>query len=59
MKEILEKANVLRKPKLLPALARVAGKVASLGGVKAALPEEYDPQKVRAWVAKYNKTFRQ
>ena len=33
-------------------------RVASLGGVKAALPEVYDPQKVRAWIAKYNKVFR-
>ncbi|MBQ6018643.1 MAG: NAD(P)/FAD-dependent oxidoreductase [Clostridia bacterium] len=57
-KEILEKANVLRKPKLMPSLVSVAGKVASLGSVKAALPEEYDPQKVRAWTAKYNKVFR-
>lgn len=46
---ILEKANLLRRPDLLPGVARLGAGLALLPRVKAALPEEYDREKLNHW----------
>lgn len=56
--EILEKANILKKPGLMPALSSTGARIAMLGRVKSTLPEEYDVKSVREWKRLYDKVFR-
>lgn len=53
--ELLQKANILRRPALLPPLAGVGRKLLALRAVRAALPEEYDGGKIGKWKKAYGK----
>lgn len=55
LKELLQKANILKRPALLLPLADVVKKLLILGKVKAGLPEEYDAVKIEKWEKIYGK----
>ncbi len=49
VKAIVEKANLLRRPDLLPGVARLGAGLALLPAVKAALPETFEYRDVQRW----------
>ncbi|MBR5410088.1 MAG: NAD(P)/FAD-dependent oxidoreductase [Clostridia bacterium] len=46
---LVEKLNLLRRPDLLPGVAKLGAGLATLQLVKSALPEEYDRDKLKKW----------
>ena len=52
-KEILDKLNLIKKPKIIPGMARALTHLTQIDGVCAKMPEEYDAQKVAAWEKAY------
>lgn len=52
-KEILEKLNLIKKPKIIPGMARALSHLPQIDGVCAMMPETYDAHKVAAWAKAY------
>lgn len=53
MKELLEKLNLLKKPRIIPGMARALSHLTQIDAVCAKMPEEYDAHKVAAWQKAY------
>ena len=52
-KEILDKLNLIKKPKIIPGMARALSHLTQIDAVCAKMPEEYDAHKVAVWEKAY------
>lgn len=52
-REIAEKLNILKKPRIVPGLARALRHLSQIDAVCAKLPETYDKKKIAAWAKTY------
>ena len=52
-KEILEKLNILKKPRIVPGLARALRQLGKIDAVCAKMPESRDETKIAAWAKAY------
>ena len=53
IKELLDKLNLIKKPKIIPGLARALAHLTQIDAVCAKMPEAYDPKAVAAWRKAY------
>ena len=53
IKERLDKLNLIKKPKIIPGLARALAHLTQIDAVCAKMPEAYDPKAVAAWRKAY------
>ncbi|MBQ6067192.1 MAG: NAD(P)/FAD-dependent oxidoreductase [Clostridia bacterium] len=52
-KELLEKLNLIKKPKIIPGMARALSHLTQIDAVCAKMPETYDAHKVAVWKKAY------
>ena len=52
-KEILEKLNLIKKPKIIPGMARALSHLTQIDAVCAKMPKDYDAHKVAVWEKAY------
>ena len=53
IKELLDKLNLIKKPKIIPGLARAMTHLTQIDAVCARMPEAYDAKAVAAWEKAY------
>ena len=52
-KEIMDKLNILKKPRIVPGLARALRQLGKIDAVCAKMPESWDETKIAAWAKAY------
>ena len=52
-REFVEKLNILKKPRIVPGLARALSHLSQIDAVCAKMPETYDEKKIAAWAKAY------